>query len=288
MSSALQKRGLSLLIFGLCCFGPQDAHAQAGIDVSGSYSGTWVGAGNGGVLTVNLDQDGSEVVGTLLFSELPCFGVATLVGTVDGFNFAATFGSTSTEDNGSFSLSSTGSQLTGPFRVIDGCSSGLSGAMTLIPNGPAVIPTLALTATPTATVTPTPIPPAGDCNLDGSVTVDEIVTIISIALNSRSLDLCPVTDLNFDGAITVDEIVRSVFHALDGIGGPVLPPPIPEPCTVKDTACICREDICCPIEGCGLGDHCGETFDCRVGLVCAEAIPGELRCLPSDNFPPPL
>jgi hypothetical protein len=55
----------------------------------------------------------------------------------------------------------------------------------------------------------------GDCNGDGEVTVDEIVTGTGIALGA-SLSLCPTFDANGDGEVTIEELVVAVTHALLG------------------------------------------------------------------------
>lgn len=56
----------------------------------------------------------------------------------------------------------------------------------------------------------------GDCDGTGSVTVDEIITMVNIALGSLPVENCPAGDGNSDGAVTVDEIVTAVNHALNG------------------------------------------------------------------------
>lgn len=55
----------------------------------------------------------------------------------------------------------------------------------------------------------------GDCNDDKTVSIDELVTLVNVALGRASLDLCPFGDRNHDGAIAIDELVRSVGHAVD-------------------------------------------------------------------------
>ena len=81
------------------------------------------------------------------------------------------------------------------------------------------------TGVPTATVTqgvPTPSPTGGavacvgDCDLNGQVTVDEIVTAVNIALGTRNVADCLAADSNLDGQVTVDEIVTAVNNALTG------------------------------------------------------------------------
>ncbi|MFI5398293.1 MAG: hypothetical protein ACHQ9S_22375 [Candidatus Binatia bacterium] len=80
----------------------------------------------------------------------------------------------------------------------------------------ALLPTV--TPTPTATLTPTATPTlcVGDCNGDHTVTVDEILTMVNIALGNVSLSACLAGDANGDRRITVDEILAAVNRALTG------------------------------------------------------------------------
>jgi hypothetical protein len=56
----------------------------------------------------------------------------------------------------------------------------------------------------------------GDCNVDGSVTVDEIVRMVNIALGQQDVSICPAADRDGSGTVTVDEIVQAVNNALNG------------------------------------------------------------------------
>jgi hypothetical protein len=58
--------------------------------------------------------------------------------------------------------------------------------------------------------------PAGDCNHDGGVTVDELVVAVNIALASAPMSACKAGDRNADGQVTVEELVTAVNCALDG------------------------------------------------------------------------
>lgn len=69
------------------------------------------------------------------------------------------------------------------------------------------------------TYTPTPTPCTGDCNGDGPVTIDELITMINIALGTTPLSGCSAGDKNRDGAVTVDEILTAVNKALNGCFG---------------------------------------------------------------------
>lgn len=99
--------------------------------------------------------------------------------------------------------------------------------------GPTATP-IATSAIPSATATPSPtgsppisdetptptatIPPlcVGDCDGDGRVSVDEILTMVNIALGTFSPAECAAADGNGDGEVTVDEITRALDHALRG------------------------------------------------------------------------
>jgi len=110
-------------------------------------------------------------------------------------------------------------------------------------NTPTVTPVATVTCTPTQTAPPTstPRPCVGDCNGDGTVTVDEILTMVNIALGNVSVTACEAGDANGDEQITVDEILTAVNNALNGcptvqpsfcpVGGFdfLLPPPTSAP-----------------------------------------------------------
>jgi pimeloyl-ACP methyl ester carboxylesterase len=91
---------------------------------------------------------------------------------------------------------------------------------------PTVEPTAQPTPTPPATVAHTPArtrtptipstPCPGDCGGDGQVTIDELVTMVNIALGSRPVADCSAGDTSGDGEITIDEIIQAVNRALSG------------------------------------------------------------------------
>jgi hypothetical protein len=58
--------------------------------------------------------------------------------------------------------------------------------------------------------------PCGDCDRNGVVTVDEILTMVNIALGNVEMSECESGDANEDGQITVDEILQAVDNALNG------------------------------------------------------------------------
>jgi hypothetical protein len=58
----------------------------------------------------------------------------------------------------------------------------------------------------------------GDCDGSGDVTVNELVTMVNVALGNTPVSACTAGDANGDGEITVNEIVAGVNHALSGCG----------------------------------------------------------------------
>jgi cysteine-rich repeat protein len=87
---------------------------------------------------------------------------------------------------------------------------------------PSITATPTVTRTVTATGTPTPNPTyvacTGNCNADPSVTVDELIKGVNIALGNLTLVACSAFDSSNDGLVTVEELVRAVNNALFGCG----------------------------------------------------------------------
>ena len=59
----------------------------------------------------------------------------------------------------------------------------------------------------------------GDCDGHGQVALDDILTMVNIALGNAGLWVCELGDSNKDGLITVDEILTAVNNALNGCDG---------------------------------------------------------------------
>lgn len=59
----------------------------------------------------------------------------------------------------------------------------------------------------------------GDCDGDGAVLVDELVTAVSIALGTVELSSCAEVDVDGDGQVTVDELAGIVTAAVGGCVG---------------------------------------------------------------------
>ncbi len=56
----------------------------------------------------------------------------------------------------------------------------------------------------------------GDCSGDGHVTIDELITAVSLALTGAAPAACSAVDANGDGIVTIDELIAAVTNALNG------------------------------------------------------------------------
>jgi hypothetical protein len=59
---------------------------------------------------------------------------------------------------------------------------------------------------------------AGDCDGNGTVSIDELVRAVNIALEAQALDRCPAADADGSGRVTVEELLQAVNAALAGCG----------------------------------------------------------------------
>jgi hypothetical protein len=78
------------------------------------------------------------------------------------------------------------------------------------------VPTRTPTQSPAHTLTAPPTVCGGDCDGDGRVTVDELITGVNIALGLAAVDRCPPFDTGGDGAVSVAELVAAVSTSLAG------------------------------------------------------------------------
>jgi sugar lactone lactonase YvrE len=62
----------------------------------------------------------------------------------------------------------------------------------------------------------------GDCDGDGSVTVDEVLQGVNIVLGVAPMAQCPVFDRNGFGDVAVDDLIASVSAALEGCPRPLI------------------------------------------------------------------
>ncbi|HSP99728.1 MAG TPA: hypothetical protein VL049_21105 [Candidatus Dormibacteraeota bacterium] len=67
---------------------------------------------------------------------------------------------------------------------------------------------------PTPTVVPNRC--VADCSGDGTLTVDEVIRGVNIALDNFPLTECPAADANGDGAVTIGELIEAVRDVING------------------------------------------------------------------------
>jgi hypothetical protein len=118
----------------------------------------------------------------------------------------------------------------------------------------------------------------GDCDGNGSVTVDEIVTMVNAAL-SGGTGGCDAGDADGNGAITVDEIVSAVNNALNGC----------------PTVAVCGNGVTGPGEDCddggtciggdNAGAACNGEGDCQGNGVCEGGIGVAKMCDSNEDCP---
>ena len=88
-------------------------------------------------------------------------------------------------------------------------------SQTATPRPTRTVPATA-TATRTVGVTSTPVFCVGDCGGDGTVTVNELIVGVNIALGGAALESCPVFDCNGSRRLTIDCLLKAVEASLNG------------------------------------------------------------------------
>lgn len=66
------------------------------------------------------------------------------------------------------------------------------------------------------TATPPPRRCVGDCDHSNTVTINELVLMVNIALERQPLTACPPADLDSSDTTTVEEILIAVNYAQKG------------------------------------------------------------------------
>jgi hypothetical protein len=56
----------------------------------------------------------------------------------------------------------------------------------------------------------------GDCDGSGRVSIDELVSLVNIAVERIAPSVCAAGDGDENGIVSVDELVVAVDHALEG------------------------------------------------------------------------
>ena len=120
----------------------------------------------------------------------------------------------------------------------------------------------------------------GDCSGDGEVTVNELITMVNIALGTAQVSACMAGDVNGDGEITVNEIVAGVNNALNGcpaaMGG----------CGdgVVEAGEDCDNGGTC-IGGTNAGTHCTAESQCQGDGVCIDGTKRDTACSSNADCP---
>lgn len=57
---------------------------------------------------------------------------------------------------------------------------------------------------------------AGDCDFNGAVSINELVTGVNLALNAESDAVCIALDVDDNGQVAINELISAVANALDG------------------------------------------------------------------------
>jgi FG-GAP repeat len=105
-------------------------------------------------------------------------------------------------------LAAVANQAVPGLAVADFNRDGLPDLALSAPEAQAVL--LALSTIP-------PGPPAcvGDCNVDGTVGINELIVGVNIALGTQPLT-CLALDADHNGTVSISELITAVDRALDG------------------------------------------------------------------------
>lgn len=82
------------------------------------------------------------------------------------------------------------------------------------PTATAVATATASSAAPTATATPPTC--IGDCDASGTVTINEIILGVNIAIGAQPITACPAFDPSGSGGVEINELIAAVNNALSG------------------------------------------------------------------------
>lgn len=128
----------------------------------------------------------------------------------------------------------------------------------------------------------------GDCNSDGRVTVDEIITALGCATRIAFPDVafilgcpeCPNVDASGDGTVTVDELVTTINNALGGCPRATL---TPTPAPTVFGGCIKALDPDEPT-GCNFGTSAHHCFSPAGGSGCFGVIAPDDCCWEATGY----
>ena len=133
---------------------------------------------------------------------------------------------------------------------------------------------LGLTAAPARAVC------VGDCSNVNDVTVDNLLTMVNVALGNAPVTACTAGDKDGDGSITIDEILVAVNNALTGCVQPsaTCGNGVPEPGEECDDGGTC-------IGGASAGTPCTLDSQCQGAGVCLGGSKAETACAADGDCP---
>lgn len=109
---------------------------------------------------------------------------------------------------------------------------------------------------------------ASDCNGDGVVLVNELVTAVSIALGVVALSTCPGADVDGDGQLSIAELIDAVSDALFGCG---VSPPTPAP-SATPTPTLPPQPTATPVPGLDVSGRWQVDQLALVASTCPELV----------------
>lgn len=190
--------------------------AHAAVNITGQYTGVAHPTnGNDVAFNATLSQSGTTVTGTMSVPALQCLVSLHVSGTVNGTTLTGSFSDAMSTIDISGTVS--GDQINGTYNIpVSPCANG-SGTFTLtkVASAATATPTSTATSIPSPTPTPGSTPCVGDCNDDRQVTVDDLLTLVNIALGSAPPSACP-NGVPSDAEVDIALILQAVSNALNG------------------------------------------------------------------------
>lgn len=113
----------------------------------------------------------------------------------------------------------------------------------------------------------------GDCNGDGVVAINELITAVNIALGLAPLSACPAADPDGSGTVTVDDLIKAVNSALEGC-----PSATPTPVDLLRVTGACRQPGAGPrgLVPCDLGTLIA-VWRCNMSATCLAMLEARTR-----------
>jgi len=120
----------------------------------------------------------------------------------------------------------------------------------------------------------------GDCSNVNDVTIDNLLTMVNVALDNAPVTACTAGDKDGDGNITIDEILVAVTNALSGCA------PLPGTCGngVVEAPEDCDDGGTC-IGGASAGTACTLDTQCQGAGVCLAGPKAETTCGTDNDCP---